>query len=383
MYARSIAALASLAVIAIIVLSACDADRSGADLSAVIAEGILVPPDFEAAAGSFLEPQLVTVTRGDFTRSVNTPVTVEFAMSHNLSFEHSGGWYRGPMVGYRAMVEAGDVLAAKYFYISELMVVERYRLILEIEQFEAGYTAQRTERLQTIRETRTAMNAAAGNEREALRLQLRRLEVQLEQFTANAQETRQNYQEQLEDMYRYTERIYAPFDGIIVWSMLIRDITQVTAGVPVLAIAEADTLVFHVTSMADIIRHGNILTIRAEDISFDAVVVADTLVGGRTQFIRFTLQPLDIEALFTTLENLGLTLLDLSDMEPVVEINEVLIHNALKLPADAIRQEDLVEYVLIYNEGRIMKRFVSTGFALHNYVQVLMGVEEGQMVVMP
>ena len=387
------AALVLLSIFIIIALGACGTGRHDADLSAVIAEGILAPAGFEVSIDD-VQPELITVTRGDFVRDIELTVNfgVHFLVTHPLTFGYPGGWHWNQLAVENTVVEAGELLAVQNFYISEYMEIQRRRFAFRIEQFEAGYTAGRAERLQAIRETRNAMNAASGDEREALRLQLRRQEIQLQQFTQNAQDTRENYHEQLERMHRYAQRIYAPLGGMITFARAPRHDVNVTPGLTVFTLAEMDSLVFHIPTHVDILRHSNIVTIRAGDahaeepepvISFEAVVLADHLVMGRVPTTIFALQPLDIQALFATLESYEMTVFDFLNMRPAVEVNEVLIRDALRLPERAIRLEDLAEYVLIYEEGRIMKRFISTGLRFNSYVQVFMGVEEGQLVIAP
>jgi len=117
--------------------------------------------------------------------------------------------------------------------------------------------------------------------------------------------------------------------------------------------------------------------------AFEAAVVSPHITGVRSGILSHVMRPADPDAFEEMLREFSLSPFDLLDMSFVVEIRETLVCNALILPARAIRQEDRAYYVLIYSEGRLMKRYITRGFQFQGYAEILMGVEEGQMVVLP
>jgi len=364
-------------------ISSCGVTQTASDLSTTVAEGILAPTEFVSATQD-LQIELAEVRRGNMERNLELRVSLNFAVTRTLAFERYGGEYYAFHAGHvGARVQAGDILAQQSFEMTEAMEIAYYRLVFDIEQFESRYANGHRDYMQAIREARTALNNADSTQREAARLQLRRLELQLAQFEHDSEQTRQNYQQRLEYINRLTEQIYAPFDGILTFIRSTTPGSTVPHDTVFFTVADEDSFIFHSDSFVDILRFGDTVTIRGEYLSFEAIVVTDPLVAEERRTMRFSLLPTDSYAFREMLTSQGLSPFDLVDMGFVIEVNEILVHNTLIIPADAIRQEYLSEYVLIYNEGRVMKRYISRGFQFQSYVQVLMGVEEGQLVVIP
>jgi len=364
-------------------LGACSAVQTTNSVSNAVAEGIIAPFQSEDLVHD-LNLDLEEVRRGDLERIIDLPVFASFNVTRSLVFEQSGGLYSGPLAGpVGTQVQAGDLLGEQSFEMTEAMEIARYRLVFQIEQFETQYENERRDRMHEIREARTALSNAEANYRDMMRLQLRRLELQLDQFLHEVQLRRTNFQEQLEEIDNLTEQIYAPFDGILT---SIRDAEYGTIVAPMTSfftIAKEDSIMFHVSTLADILRFGNTVMITGDNLAFEAVVVSDSLVTGQTQLMRYSLLPADQDAFYEMLTNNGLELIDLFRTSLSLIVSEVLVHDTLIVPLRAIRQENRAEYVLIYNDGRIMKRYITRGFQVQSYAQILMGVEEGQWVIMP
>ena len=370
---HTIIATVLLPFVIIAFLAACGSPHTTGDISAAIADGVIIGG--ERAVRS-LELELEEVRRHDFVRNVNIRVSAGFAVTHDVrSPEPPDGWFTTAVDGpLGTRVQAGELLGQQFFYFTEAMEIALYRLDFQIEQFEAGFERERTYRTQAIRDTRAALAAGSG-EAEVIRLRLRRQELQLERFLYNAGQTRRNFAQQREEMASYSENLYAPHDGVL--TAIIRDRGVFT-------IADEDSLVFTVHISPEIIRYGTIHTIVNDYFTFEAAVISDALATQvRSPMMDHILRPADPDAFADMLQELGLSPFDLLGMNMAVEVSEILIPDALVLPARALRREDRDEYVLIYSEGRLLKRYVTRGFQHGGYVQILMGLEEGQVVALP
>ena len=365
-----------LLIIGVLALSSCGLGHSSGDISAAINEGIITPPKGTGNVAALNERfSMVTVRRGSLERSVRLGVTANFANTRPLSFEVEGGVYMDSLienVGTRVL--KGDVLAVQEFPESfhEPLEIARTRMKFQIEQFEERFINEYNDRARELTRARANFN----------RLQIRRLELTQERFLYESERTRLEFQRQLDDMYLPGEHIYAPFDGLITFVSTIRP-EFVNPNIVLFVIADEDSLVFTAQTSAENLRHGNVVTIRGEHLEFDAKVVSDSLAapGRRSDEMDFTLLPLDPEALAKAMADFAFH--ELAAMNLYTVIEEVVVHDALLLPVRAIRQEDRANYVVIYNDGQLLKRYVARGLQVSPYVQILMGVEEGQRVVLP
>ena len=379
---------AGLAIVFILALSACGLGPSADDIEAAIREGVIASFDEDGnTITSDSGFSYVTVHRGTMERNVNLQVNAMFADVRRLYFDVGGGLFMGPLIEYAGTrVQEGDALARQEFpyYLHEPVEIARTRLEFQIEQFEARVENERRDRAREINIARAELNAADGEERAIMRLRIRRLELLQERLQHESERIRQEYHERLEDMYLQGEHIYAPFDGVITMITGTRVESIVDTNTVFFLLADEDSLVFVVETTTEVLRHGNVLTVSSDYFEFDAKVVTDALASGhRSDTMFFAMLPADPEAMARAMDEQGLTPFDLTSMMFTATVSEVLVHDALLLPVRAVRQEDRAEYVIIYNEGRFMKRYVSRGLLALPYVQILMGVEEGQRVVLP
>ena len=378
MLARNLGVLA-LILLAVLLFSACGAEAARADIFDAIGQGILVPPG-ENHGEETTQFILVPVIRGDMVREVDLQVAPHFAVTRSLSFERYGGVYMGSLVsGVGARVEAGDVLAVQEFTPTEPQEINLHQINFQLEQFEARFNRERTARNQELRDAR-ANAGPQGVER----LIVNRLQLQFDRFIQSGEETRANYNRRIYDLGLHDDEIIAPFGGIITHISDFNHGHTVTHDNFFFVLADESSFEFVIQALPEVVRLGNILTIQGYDFEFDAVVTSDALaIVDTPQLLRFSLQPTDPAAFYEMLADMGMSPFDLIGTLLRTEISETLIHNTLLLPTTAIRQEDRAEYVIIYDNGSLRKRYISRGLEFRSYVQILMGVEEGQMVVMP
>ena len=376
--------------ILLFLFTACVNGYRHGTIEVAVAEGIIIQPGLGdvTAVHDF---EIVPVRRGNMVRNVNLPVTGHFVVHHRLSFSSSGGEFtniiQSPVF---TKVSEGDILGTQFFSerLSESYELERDRLEFEIEVFETRIQNERRLHQTNIAAARNTLQNAAPEYREIARLNLEKLQLQLNRFNNSANEERENLNARMERISTITTNLYAPFDGILTFvSTAPRNIR---AGHVYFAIACESYFEFRVDSLMEVIRFGNIFPMAwdcpksGERMSIYAIVVSDALVIPRGDILRqYSLQPLDPVSFNEKLLSLNMTVFDLLEANLRLEVSEVLIYDALILHERAIRTELEAEYVVIYDSGRFLKRYITTGFRFITDVQILMGVEYGQKVVMP
>ena len=366
--------------------SACGAELVEEDISAATQAGIIIAP-----GSRVIRPptyNLVRVTRGNIYRDTSVSATAEFATIYDVAFTKYGGVYSGPFVetiGQR--VRAGDVLGEQIFlpHTTEPMDIARYRQAFALEQFEARFASQRAEHRQAQDAIRQEMAAATGRQRELLSLQLARQELLYERFLRVSAETRQNYLERIEELTAHRVELHAPIDGLIMSVGRTVPGTTLTEGQVLFTIACEDSFRFRISASPEMLGYGQTISITRYELSFEVDVVSDPMAAyGRSDGLPFILMPACDEAFHATLEEHELTLFDVTMMMRLrIELERPEVYNALLLPTRVIRSENNEYYVLIYNDGLVVRRFVTLGFQTRAYVEILMGVEEGQQVVIP
>jgi len=375
-------------VFLLFLFSACGVITTTDDVAAAIADGVILPQG--RVLGSQQDLDLVAVRRGDIERTVDLAVSARFSVMHNLSFERPGGLYSGAFAATGERVQEGDVLGEQFFpeSITEPLNITRNRVVFQIETFEERFARERASHAADLEEARRILSISDDDEAEIAALRLARLELLFEQFLFQNQLTRRNFQRQLDDIDAVLngERIYAPFDGILTAVSHMNYGAAVPLGFNLFSIVDERHIYFRVIAPNDVMRPGSVHTIMAQDyeLFFCARVISvQADAGPRVRGVMtFKLVSADNAALAEALEILGLTHSDLVGMELRLISTETLVYDALILPSHAIRQEDLAEYVLVYEDGRLAKRYISRGLQYRTYVQILMGVEEGRKVAL-
>lgn len=362
------------------------------DFDAAVADGVIVPPGrvTEGATAARITYSLAEVRRDSLVRSGELSVSAEFSKIHLVRFEHYGGLYSGAInVSVGSRVVAGDLLARQVFQdnVTEPMGINYHRLVFERELFEERFSSEYTRRSLEIEDYLRAAMFADESELEILLLRLDILELQFERFMLASERTRRDLRVRMDEIETILngEELLSPASGVVTSIAARNEGFVVPNGYMFFAIADENYVRFAVQGLTEVVRFGNTFTIRGprDGFEFEARVVVDPFAPGAPQAIRvFYLMPADGEAFETMLESLGLSLYELVGMNFSLVFHETLVSNALILSADAVRQEDLAEYVLIYEDGRLLKRYITRGLQFQNYVQVLMGVEEGQRVAL-
>jgi len=368
----------------VFLLTSCSPNQSS-DITALIAEGVIMPPGSISEAGMVREAEhtLWEVQRGNIQRYTTIAINARFTITQDLYFPQAGGVFYHPFItetGTR--VQAGDIIAMQVLPENEreALELERIRMAFQIEQFESRAAEEQTQRRREISQARTDHANYGG---EVTRLELARLQLMYDRFLYETQQRRQDYNERLENMYLPHAYIYAPFDGVVTNITHPSYGSNVVAGLRYFLLSDEASFEFTVSALTDIVRYGNVFTVEHDMFSFEGRVVTDPLVYGQDGHQRFSIMPVDHEAFMETITALNLTLYDITRMSFSANLVETLAHDVLIVYTHAIRREDRNFYVLIYQDGRYLKRYVIRGLEHLRDVEILSGVEEGQMVVIP
>jgi hypothetical protein len=315
-------------------------------------------------------------------------------VEHALFFERSGGHFSGAYVETGQVVRKGDLLAEQFFYHMDLtlMEIEARRRRNQLEDFDERFAADYFRHTIQIEDMRTDMYFAEPFEAEIIALRVEILEIQLEQFLYTNASARLDLVERLEEAEKLLrpEPLYAPVDGIITfhWTAWYGAPVVPNQAFPPFRIVEENAIQMLIRAPSTFLRYGNTVTVNAldETLVFDARVVEDPFSGmNRWAPINaiFRLAPADPGEFAAQLAYLGLTPLDLINEPFWVETHELLVRDALTLPPNAIRQEGSFFYVLVYDGGRLLKRYITQDTNIdHDAAVILTGLEEGQRVVL-
>ena len=387
---------ALLALFLVLLLSACTGMAALDDFDAAVRDGIIAPAG-QIEAGDLVS-RYVTVTRGDIERTSVIVISAEFPVTRALTFERSGGVYSGAYFEVYARVAPGDLLGEQFFHEGAhpgsgfqgrgLTEIERDRLTSAMERFEARFARDYAYHRLGLEDALLAAELAESDEFLLRYLQLAQRRVLFEQFLFDGENTRRYYEQQLagmDEIFR-TEQIRAPFGGVLTAVSGISSGTEVSPGHVFFTVADTDYFQFRVSAPAGILRFGSVITlyIQEGEFSFDTKVISDVFTAGtRLPVMTFVLKPADKATILEMLTHMDMSVTDMAGMTLRAVFTETLAGDVLTLPAQAIRQENHRNYILLYYEGRLLRRYVSLGIRTPEYVQVLMGAEEGQRVVLP
>jgi len=408
-------------------LSACTspAQLQETTLEQLIEEGIIAVFDPEN-----LEPvefTLVQAERGDFIQNLDMAVNVVFPRTYHMHFEaetitNAGasittaawehGWFSGIDVRLGTLVSEGDFIAELSYDVPESVVIARHALELERRQFETNFETDNHNRLQDIASLRLQTEIAPEGEWEIYALRLERAELAYRQFMINTTNRREQFEDRLETINEpvATERLYAPFDGVITYttqhfsSGYFRNMVSVAgsagnlpAGRRVASVVDLSYKYFFAETNLYSLRYGSIVQIfrQGGEAYFNARVITDPMTANilREGHHRILLLPLEgeWERFMEQIEyELGVhfdpdnfwSILTLRLRTYIPRATDVVYLNSR-----AIQSENHNYFVQLYDDGAIARRYVEIGptglSGPISVTQVLSGLAPGQWVVIP
>ena len=332
--------------------------------------------------------QLAEVVVADIvTAQEAVRIGFDTSLIRDLSFEREEVRLTEVFVSLDQVVSEGDVLAIAQFDTRELeeeLEILRLATLLAQEGMERDQW-QHENLLADMRWERGLMTDAYEIQTQNLRI--RRQELLMER-DLNQQEYRlEAYHEQLDELYELLEgdKIIAPFDGVIV---SLRDTdrsgTVVSNEDITIRMIDPTRMQLVVTDHIGLIRVGDVFpaTFERHNFEFEVQVVSDPITTDtREEVYTFVLQPIDREGFWNSIAEFGVEYSAFRTMTITGFPTRHEINNVLTIPVRALNDYDDAVYVLIYEDGDIKRRFVDVGFQDDENVQILSGLEEGQLVV--
>lgn len=158
---------------------------------------------------------------------------------------------------------------------------------------------------------------------------------------------------------------------------------SIISGVPFLSICDEDNLVVRVSISEKNIKEAQV----KQDVFITGESFDGTIFGEISQIMPYATASLDILNSTTTVEveaivELGVVPSDIivgCSVEAKITIDEK--KDALTIPFDVIYQENMQEYVYILEDNTISKREITTGYEVAERVEVLSGLQDGEIVV--
>ena len=393
-----------LLLISLFMLSSCVKGNEAGSVTLAIDSGILICPTHSFEMDELI---LFKVFNGQIERSFQISTQPVFPINEILTFEnipefmieplHSYGFFSGVFVQEGDFVYKGDVLAEIFLeHSDELFEIELFDLKNERNHFVASFESARLTLLMEIDRIRTDLIFANEADARVLELRLKRMELQLEVFEEESQISLDNIDYRISKHIEQKNklRIYAPFDGVITFinstpaGTMWRDVTHISpAGQRgIIQIINHESIFFTANSNIDTLRFGDIVTIRehAGLFEFNARVASDPLASpvSRSGNFDFILVPVNLKIFDDELFRYGYERIDLINIPLHVFPSVTLADNGIIGHRLAVHQENHRNFVFVYKEGNIRKRYVEIGVSFGNYVQILAGVKPGQLLVM-
>ena len=330
---------------------------------------------------------LIEVQKGDIidTRD-RLSIGFDISQVRNLYFERDEVRLLELYVSLNQRVEEGEVLAIAEFDTRELEA-EVEILQLGIESMEQALEREREGHVELLAEMRRLRDFSDDiYEWDTQNYRMERQELIFQQLVREYEFGLERYREDLEKLYGLLEgeKILAPFDGIIVSIRDVRSGTIIRNFDTMFGIINTESFQFAVTENIGVMRYGDqfLATLPSYGFEFEMEVVSDPIATGtREVSYRFVLQPVDREGFWRAVYDFGVEASALRNLRVDGFPIRHEIKNVLTIPVAALNDHDEDVYVLLYEDGEIKMRFVEVGFRDDVNVQILSGLEEGQLIV--
>ena len=348
------------------------------NLNTLYENGVLAMVDIEQT----IERNISTVTIGDLIQTRELELYISFPRTYEIYVLPDGMsadiWntaiFSGLNFGEGDSVKEDDLLAHLYIEPDPALVIRLHELELEIARFEASFEREERER----RQNRTYIG-----------------QLEYEQFIMRSEQTREWYNERLEDLEEQMtgRHFYSPIDGVITSAPHVQPMTPAvnfpTSNNSLLArIVDLDYFYFVVWGELDILRMGSILEVYSihygPDFGFEVQIVSDPLVTdiprleGQSEY--FLLLPVDYNKMYEQLGDTDMTVFNASGTF-FVRFDVPLAKDAVLVDRWAVNYENNRAFVWLYENGEIRRRFVEVGATAGEFTQILTGLIEGQEVV--
>jgi len=374
-------------------------------MAAAVYQGILRPADataMDSTEGQSFE--IITAFLGDIVSDFGVPVGIHYTTHRHLYFDNNSGIFT-LNVENGQLVRADDVLAHLSME-NEIMEVDRVEAEWRLNRF--NRSVANDQRWLDLENARNDLAIANDSNWRQQALRVAQLELRYERFRFDTENTRQDLQQALDDIDKILagEYLRAPFDGMVLSVTRTPNNTTMEGRPRILTLVDENEFLFVINvdehqfrtaaaAHARLIGYGDVLTVRSLALveggerpllEFEARVVSDPWGAGQRDRLTYWLVPADREALIEKLYEIDpyAPMFALSALNFSSRLHVTLVDNGVLLPIAAVYPEDRRNFVYVYEDGRLSKRYVSTGIRFGGYVHIVSGLEPGvQVVVLP
>jgi len=354
------------------------------------ATGLIMPLDALAAGDENLSHQTARVELNDIIVTANFTSSIVFPIQQDLEFDATEGELL-ILIEEGSRVAAGDAIARLAFGMDTRLELEFFSANQQLVQSHTDFAAE-----QARRQAEIAAAPSGSLEQQLLQTQLARFELSSQTAINNLEYAVANLENRL-----LGEVIYAPFDGVITF---IAHPNHNIRWNPVIATIIDDSRFYFQITIGDAtqalgrynnIGHGDILALRSTArhtvggieqpmLDFEAQVVSDSWASGLRSNFTYLLTPADKQGFLDDVAAVGIELHHLTDLAIMAHVYIVHAYNAPTLPSDAVRLEEPLNYVFVYNNGRLSRRYVQVGARAGGLSEILSGIDIGtEVVILP
>lgn len=388
--------------VCIMLLAACTTEsNSPANITDAISQGLIMP--VEDALVQEVHREIVTAYSGELVASVNFNVAVYFPIQQNLYFENDTGEFT-LFAEDSVRVSEGDELA-HLSLDSERIEISRIQAEIRLQQFNQNTANEAARRRTEINNARFSVEHANNDADMArLLLHLAQLELSYDRFRFETANTRSTLTQELEELQYAAagEYLLAPFDGMIRGALPIQSDFFDGRRPRILTLIDEDTFFLEITVTqsrqatlqlppTSILSYGKILTIQSHNpnyqgpptISFDARIVTDPWGAGRRTNFTFLLVPVDPDGFMEKLYNINPydPMRILSTVNLQTNIPFTVVDYGILLPHNVIHTQGRLSFVFVYEQGNLIRRFVTPGVRSGPYLHIISGIDAGERVV--
>lgn len=365
-------------------LQANPAPSAGNEFQNAVSNGLIAQVDSLEVKDT--DYNLAEAVIGRLSRNYDVKVSLFSPVRRDLYFKHDGGRLKKVYVSTNNRVSKGDVLA-EIVFDQESLLAEREQLMLRISQSEKQFDNDNAQRQNTLEQMKNDFRPGMSDEETELQsLRLQRQELDYRKFVYQYEQTCKAQNKQLAEIDEKLagEQILSPYDGVIKFAFNAKENSLVRSWTKAITVEDDSIIQFALQGPIDIIRYGDVFTVTDnKELSFEARVVYDPiLTDTREGQYTYVIAPTDKEAFTQMMTENNLTLQNLNSRGLVGSPLAFEADNVLIVPRNAIQPEDTKQFVYLYEDGIIKKRYVQTGLTYMDEIQILTGLQAGQLVVL-
>jgi len=314
-----------------------------------------------------------TVETGIFEKTVNVSASEYYPLTYNVRFEGSDAKFVEYTINRGAEVKKGDVLAKFEITGSEVQITS---MELNLKRLQEDTERGIREREEAISEARAAVAEAKDpGEKELRQLELRKKEIELEQYRYRQEYSIESQQNALQEELERREQnvLLAPIDGVVTDLRLKKVDDAVLTGESLVTISSQDVLLLRVDNSQYGMRY-----------NMPVVVVS----GNNSQRVELTGRVVAADDCIPEKKRTGYAFIQLDPYDPEIKLR------TLKVTAPTIRLENVVMakrntvtiengkyYVSKLENGMVQKRYVTIGMLNTTDAWYLSGVDVGETLV--